>query len=348
MIDPELERQYHDCEELLTYWQNFHEYYDMAIAGKGLTPENEENFLQIKSRIAMLTDSFIDALKDEDQETLVAGQGIQKIVETSITLKILSKMDFATVRKAQLEWNESYILLTDTIGKLSNKREELSHISATQANLAKIGGTISQKTTAFLKSGGFKLAIFGGIVGAILFVVFYVGLIHKLGDIGPARPFYNLVIDVVYRSVQPDYPWKSVDHLAPGSWKMGSRYNEPVESGEKDADVYAALQNRMGDPSFVNGLKADAVEFKAFKAETAQTGLAQKFAKYYLIRLKDTKTANDLADKWVEIVKARPAANIEDKYRIIHNKHYGNVLLIIYAEDKDVANDMVVKVFGIE
>ena len=348
MIDPDLERQYHDCEELLGYWQTFHEYYDMAVAGKGLTPENEENFLQIKSRVAMLTDSFTEALKDEDQETLVVGQGIQKIIEASITLKILSKMDFATIKKAQLEWNESYILLTDTIGRLSHKRDELAHVSATQAQLANLAGQISQKTTAFLKSGGFKLAIIGGVIAAVLTVVFYFGLIHKLGDIPPARPFYNLVIDMGYRSVMPEYPWQKIEHLAPGAWKMGRRYNEPEEIGKKDTEVLSAIKQRMGDPAFADGVKAGEVEFKAYKVSTAQTGLDQKFAEFYMFRLKDTKTAKDMVTKWSEIVKSHPSANIEDKYRLINNKHYGNILLIIAAEDRDIGNDMVVNVFGIK
>lgn len=345
MIDPELDRQYQDCEELLQYWQSFQNYYNMAIKGTGLTPENEEAFIQIKSRIAMLTDSFVDALKDEPQETVVVGNGIQKIVEASITLKILSKMDFATIRKAQLEWNESFILLTDTIGQLKHKREELAKISKTQAASAKIASTISQKTTGFLKSGGFKLAVGGSIAGVVLFFLFYVGLIHYMGDVPPARQLYNLIIDSGYRSVNPDYPWHKLNYLAEPSWHKAQRPLNTPERGGDTMDELLVKFARTGAGQIAAALKGGQMEFKGTTITSKQTGLEQKSAEIYYFRIKDNPTARDIKKAWSELVARNN--DVKRSFRLIsEQKHLGNIIILVKTSDSDFGNDIYVNVFG--
>ncbi|NLD62095.1 hypothetical protein GX645_06535 [Candidatus Sumerlaeota bacterium] len=347
MIDSDIERQYHDCEELLKYWQTFHDFYDMAIKGEGLNAENEEKFLQIKSRIAMLTDSFIDALKEEEQETLAVGQGIQKIVEASITMKILSRMDVATVKKAQLEWNESFILLTDTIGRLQNKREELLKVSELSVNTQKFITLIIQKVTSFFRSGGFKLAVGAAVVGVVLTVLFYFGLIHKLGDVPPARPVYNLIVDSVYRKFNPDFAWKKIDHLAAFPWHAGRGYNDPESASESQDDIIAKLTRLTGDATFTNTLNSNTREFRAMNAEPRVNDLGDKKASYYTFLLSDSKTAKDLATMWKNLVKSHPGT-IEPNYRLVHNSHYGNIIIVLYSSDQDISNDLYVNIFEAE
>ena len=82
MIDPVIERKYSDCKELIALWKTFHEFFKLGVRGQDITQDKEAKFLEIKSRIAMLHDSFLESL-DHDQNI---GQNIINIVTRCITL----------------------------------------------------------------------------------------------------------------------------------------------------------------------------------------------------------------------------------------------------------------------
>jgi hypothetical protein len=228
MIDPTVERHYADCKELLELWSVFHDYYVMGVKGENITPEAESQFLDIKSRIAMLHDSFIDALTHDQN----IGQGMLKIVESAITLKHLSRQSPAETKKMEIEWHEAYLLLNQTIGALEDRRQELANMSAAQVRAQKAAGATAQNVRKVLTSGYFKLG-----VGAVLALFLTVG-VQLLGIFdwnsvanmpalhAPYRMFkglYRIVVDA-------ESPWPNIAVMSRKPFATAGKGYEPRKS----------------------------------------------------------------------------------------------------------------------
>jgi hypothetical protein len=153
MIDPTTERRYSDCRELMDLWSRYHDFFKVAVAqNEAVTPEKEHEFITVKSRIAMLHDSFMDCL-EHDQNI---GQNILSIVTRSITLKHVRRMSTAEIKKIELEWHESYLLLNETLGMLEDTRRKFA--SVTQSEFMRQAYTKKAMTAVkqFLSSWVFK------------------------------------------------------------------------------------------------------------------------------------------------------------------------------------------------
>lgn len=210
MIDPAVERQYSDTKELLALWKTFHDFFRMGVKGENLTPEKEAQFLDIKSKIAMVHDSFMDALTHDQN----VGQEVLNIITRAITLKHLSKQSAADIKKMEIEWHESYLLVNETIGALEDKRRELSQINKAHYRTSKGLGVVRQKVTTFLSSFYFKAAV---IITALLFAtvgVQYMGIYdyNELGKYSATRTPYQMVKSIIAKNT----PWICLDSLP---WK---------------------------------------------------------------------------------------------------------------------------------
>jgi len=170
MIDPIVERQYSDCRELLNLWRRYHDFFKVAVSGDGITPENEHEFITIKSRIAMLHDPFMDVL-DHDQNI---GQNVLSIVTRSITLKHVHRMSTAEIKKIELEWHESYLLLNETLGMLEDKRKQFTYVTPSQYYRRLYTKKIVKTVRDFISGWVFKtvMIIAGLMVGIFLFLQF--------------------------------------------------------------------------------------------------------------------------------------------------------------------------------
>ncbi len=247
MIDPAVERQYADCQELLGLWRTFHEFFSTAIKGDGITHEKEESFMELKSKIAMLHDSFMEALT-RDQNI---GQEVLNIVSRSITLKHLNRQSAADVKKMEIEWHESYLLLNDTIGFLEDKRNELAQVSHAQFRASKAAGLARQRFNNFFGSTYFKLAV---VTGAVLFGTVGVQMlgIYDFNELGkqPALQTPYAMIKSIYRStINKDSPWASIMAADAArkpfaNWPAGVK--EPRIGTEPKDDVIRSLSMISG------------------------------------------------------------------------------------------------------
>jgi len=216
MIDPLVERRYAECRELLELWRSYHDFFKVAVAGESLTADREHEFITVKSRIAMLHDTFMDCL-DRDQNI---GQNILSIVTRSITLKHVHRLSTAEIKKIELEWHESYLLLNETLGILDDKRKRFATVTPSQyyrqVYTKKAVATIHN----FLASMAFKTAAVLVILMVGVFVFLQFGGLDKMFNWGPTR---NLVIkfEDLIRMVAKDYPyreissWTRLDTLVP-------------------------------------------------------------------------------------------------------------------------------------
>jgi hypothetical protein len=170
MINPALERRYADCTELVDAWKGFLEYYNKAVKEQNFqpSPEAEQAFLDAKARIAMLHDSFMAALKHDQN----VGQNMLSIVNRSITLRHLRKLGAADQKKIEIEWHECYLLLNETTSQLAEERDRLAEVNEFTWRMGRIQERIFLTIKAFLGSIYFKVivavAILGGLVFALL------------------------------------------------------------------------------------------------------------------------------------------------------------------------------------
>lgn len=335
MIDPVIERQYSDCRELIALWKAFSEYFSIGVKGDNLTPEKEGQFLQLKSRIAELHDSFMDALTHDQN----VGQSMLDVVSRSITLKHLNRLSTADVKKMEIEWHESYLLLNDTIGALDDKRNELAKVSETQFRSKKAAGALQQKVVGFFTSGGFKLLL---ILGAVAFVT--VG-VQALGiwdwdTVGKWKGFevpYRWGKGLVRKAYNPESEWPTIAS-APrkpyASWPSGLKEPE-VKSNDRN-DLMKVLPPSL--PPDIREALSKSTEYQMER--TSREFKGEAFLHSLLLpTTSDAKKAEESFKAWAETPNGKNAVK---KFRLFRDF---NVVRVINSDNPDMVRELAVYVF---
>jgi hypothetical protein len=257
MIDPLVERRYSDCRELLQLWRRYHDFFKLAVAGDGVLPEKEHEFITIKSRIAMVHDTFMDCL-DRDQNI---GQNVLSIVTRSITLKHLHRMSTAEIKKIELEWHESYLLLNEVIGILDDKRRQFANVSPSQYYRQ----FYTKKTIAtirnFVTGWVFKTIVVLVVLMVGAFAALQFGLVDQMFKWGPT---HNIVVkfEDLIRMVVSDYPYRDLSSLKrlDGNITPQDIQQRPIDQTQRaynaDAGIAQVARKMSGNPNdFSNDLK---------------------------------------------------------------------------------------------
>jgi hypothetical protein len=205
MIDPITERRYSDCQELMDLWRKYHDYFKIAVGGEGITPEREHEFITIKSRIAMLHDSFMDCL-DHDQNI---GQNILSIVTRSITLRHIHRMSTAEIKKIELEWHESYLLLNETLGLLEDKRKRFAEVTPSEYYRRLYIRKTKRAVRDFLTSWTFKMIVAVVVIMVAIFLSMQFGLVEKIVQ-NPTGKKWVMKFEALIRMVHGDYPFRDI------------------------------------------------------------------------------------------------------------------------------------------
>lgn len=130
MHDPLLDQRLEHCRQLLKLWQNFHLFLgECAKHDRQFSPQEEANFLKVKSQIAILYDSFFESLGDPNREMIATAQSIITVVENCILLRQVHRMSPAERKKMEIEWHEAYLLINATIGTLEEEQTKLAAVS---------------------------------------------------------------------------------------------------------------------------------------------------------------------------------------------------------------------------
>lgn len=331
MVDPEVERQYADTKELLALWQEFYEYFEMAKKGENLTPEKEEAFLDLKSKIAMLHDSFMDALTHDQN----IGQNVLDIVTRSISLKHLNRQNIADIKKMEIEWHESYLLLNETVAMLEEKRQQLATMSEAQYKAQKAAGLAQQRVHAILTSIYLKIAV---ILAAVLFGTVGVQVLgifdwNTLANYPVFHSPYRLG-KKIYRAINPNSPWPNIavadgDRASPASTRWASK----PEIKPDPKDKVLALQ-----PLRASGVADILNKAPEYRKEEVTKGFDK--AEIHTFLLPETSDALTVEQKWNDFVSKN--RQIEGKFRMVRNV---NVITIITGSNDGLINDIKVKVY---
>jgi len=331
MIDPNLERRLSDCRELLELWHKFHGYFALALkGGNAITHEREAEFLDLKSRIAMLHDSFMESLR-HDQEI---GQHILSIIELSITLKHLGRLSLAEFKKMEIEWHESYLLLSETVASMEEQRDALAIVNPTKYKLEKLKINIVLNVKAFV----------GGIFFKIIMVLIVMPLgVVILNHFIPLKPFLQKyaigrkILDKgrnVWRNVNPGMPYEKIEEI---------KRNPRTDTLEPGTSVYTSKNGAASlftNAGFANELNANNVVFKEepYKIKSSQDTL---FILMFLFRGEE---GNDAADRcvqkfqsWLNTLSADRRTKIEQRFLVFRkNNVFISVDSLREAERKSV------------
>jgi len=286
MIDLNLERRLSDCRELLTLWHKFHGYFALAVkGGNAITHEREAEFLDLKSRIAMLHDSFMESLR-HDQEI---GQHILSIIELSITLKHLGRLSMAEFKKMEIEWHESYLLLSETVASMEEQREVLEKVNPTKYKIERFKINFVLQLKAF----------FGGVMFRILLVLIGIPLglviLNHFVPLKPKLQRYSIGRKLLtggrnlWRNVNPSMPYEKIEEV---------RRKPRAETLETSTPIYdkKSASTLFSNAGITNDIMASNVLFKeeAYKIKNSQDKL------FILMFLFPGEEGNDAAERCVQ------------------------------------------------
>lgn len=293
MIDPTLERHLADSKELMARWREFRDFIVDAVRKKSdaITPDKEMAFLKCKSKIAMLHDSYLEAVRSDPK----IAQNIMQLVSRSITLKHVAELSIAESKKFEIEWHESYLQLEDTIGELEEERERLSQITKSTYVVSNYVNRVKRAITLTLNSALFKFACVAIVLVGILVAAIVLDVNDRLYD-NPKTKNTALMIESVVRFIQPDLAFRRLDEgflpeRLPGN-KPGD-FDKLLKFPETNKDKAAELA-KFGEFDGTETLKkADefAAQIMRFKTNDPSVHM-------YYFRLAETKDAVNLMEKF--------------------------------------------------
>jgi hypothetical protein len=341
MLDQDLDRRLTDCKELLLHWHKFHSYFNIAIKEEGkISHEVEAEFLNLKSRIAMLHDAFMESLKHDQ----AIGQHVLTIVERSITIKHLKKMSIAEIKKMEIEWHESYLLLNETVGAMEEEETRLDNINPTKYKLDKLKTSIINNIRNFLTSIYLKLAlvVLGIPVGFIILNEFWP--LKQLGEIKITAPVYHGVRNAM-RIVMPGLSYHKIEDIS----RNEDGRPEGIQDGKTKYDKNKAA-NLFMFAGFSDYLKSANVKFKeeAYKFNN-------RSPLHFLIFLINDENEDpcekalefkDNYDKWINSLPAGQR-NIMQGLFTVFNKNNALIMIESSVSNKTDREQIMVDEFGV-
>lgn len=346
MIDPAVERQFSDTKELLALWNTFHQFFTFGVKGESITPDKENQFLEVKSRIAMLHDSFMEALTHNQN----IGQEVLNIITRAITLKHLGRLSTADTKKMEIEWHESYLLLNDTIAALEQKRRELAEINETQYKAGLAAAGARQKVGKIVGSFYFKLAvIILGVLGATIGVQ-VMGL-YDYDDLGKMKALqtpYSWGKAVVRAVYDEDSPWPDVSLVRRrnfSGWPEGIK--EPkIDSGATKDGSTREIAMRAGPMGIANQLAAALSKSTDYRKEESEKP-GEENLQIHTFLFANAEDAKAVEKIWEDGKSAanRPGAQPPAAMREMDFVRDVNIITVIYSRTEDTMRRMVTDVY---
>lgn len=244
MEDPRLNRSIEETKELASRWSQFHDFYRMGIKGENITTQAELKFLEVKMRVAMLHGGFMKAVRHDPK----VAENMIDVMASCILLKRLKELNPNEQQKIEYDWNEAYLLISETISHLEEEREELAQVNAKIYKFNQFRKNAGEKANQLARNPFF-------IVGMILFLLLAVGIgapvmgFYDIRDIRRdvkfTRKFYKPVMNSL-RVVFPRIPYADlaeVEQKNPQFAEVDENTRGSLISGIGEA-AFAELTNR--------------------------------------------------------------------------------------------------------
>lgn len=328
MVDPELERRYADCKELVDAWRVFLELISVGIKDPSqINPQYEQAFLNSKARIAMLHDSFMEAIKNDKEKS--TGANMLGLVNRSITLRHVAKSQDVEKKKMEIEWHEVYLMLNECIVGLEEERAKLLAINEFNWKVGKVLKSIQSAVWNFVTSPYLKFAVgVVVVVGAVASLFIFEDALRKNPQTGK---YFSYFLYAQRQFVGIEAPYMSIGEFTKGG------FNKPVpgvkEFSMKDSGVnkvaaaLAGLRFNLGDKSPMELVGQAAQEAEVWTADM-ENGVRP--AAVYLIYYFDVRRARALETAF----KSANPGNTTN-FNVVRK---ANIVGIAYAPRRDAAD----------
>ena len=338
MIDPNLERRFAECTELVDAWKLFMELVNRAVKPpKTTNAQLEQQFLNTKARIAVLHDSFVESLKHDKQ----IGANMLEIVNRAITLRLLSKIGEPEAKKFEQEWHEVFMLLNGTVSDLNEERAKIATVNEFAHNMgkAKTAGLLHAK--AFLTSIWFKIIVF---VVVAIFVIWggpAMGLYQwdSLRRVSWMRPIVKTYLDVGRNSFGFNFAYYDMESVM-------KIMRDAAVPGTQGAEV--RTDKSPMDPTIPNMLSQMRLYGSDQRELQTEQGLLMGAKNYEYIRYNSDGSANQAfaailyldkpknADAFMALYR-QYSSQLPDTYQVVQKV---NVIIILYSSNKQYLDDV--------
>lgn len=333
MQDPVLNRKLENSKKLLIHWRQFHDYLAQCMKGKEFTPQDEAEFLKLKSNIAILHDSFLESVEGN----LSTAQGIIALVERCILLRQVSRMNPAEIKKMEIDWHEAYLLLNETIGILQEKIDKLANVSRVTYESSRAIERVVTKITRGVTNPKFQfsaaaIAIIGVLVVAPMAGVFSYDFLNKT----PATAkVYKLVRGMLRNSMMSQLEFLDWEEYDPG-------VRQAMPNGYNKQDIPPNQTDTLTQGFFTNkqypGLDPLDLRPEVGKAVHSEIGKYDSNGELYLffVMTKTSGEARSLVDKIIAWkAKLPPGSEVSKAEDMVHVGRYVNVVYMVRSANPD-------------
>ncbi len=144
MIDKKLEKQIHYIERFIALWNQLYQQTEAGLQLTEVTPEQEANYRNLKSRIAFATQTLKNLIGDDFR----LRKDIIKVLRFAVSISILKNESPIRINNLRSNWHQVFIQLNTLQGTFKSRRDQLANVNQTTYQIQTI-----------TKSKGFRLAI---------------------------------------------------------------------------------------------------------------------------------------------------------------------------------------------
>ena len=323
MEDPLLNRDLGEVKELQTRWNQYRDFVTMAMRQQPISAQAEMKFLELKSRIAMLHDSFMNSLQ-HDQQT---GQNMMNIVNDMILLKKAARATDAEKQKFEFDWNECYLLISETVSGMDEEVKRLAGINERSYRAAQRRDLIKTRIHHFFHSSAVHfliglIVVIGGIWAAQTFWGF-----ENLHKNRGTRPVYNWIVTVAWRPyINQDYAyheWNDIpineDYIVGYDLEKNPLPVEQKAAAELTYDTFVTQELKplgMGHTEFSEMKKLLDARGEFLTDRLSANGVD---VRYFFILMKTTAEAKKLVEFWTNSYKNNLN---EEQQKFIKDNYY--------------------------
>ena len=340
-------------------WHKFHSALTACIKGATQFDEKAEaEFLKLKSQIAILHDSFIEAMDNPDRETAATSQSVISIVESCIMLKRMGNMSQVELKRMENEWHQAYLLINDTIGILEDQMHHLEHISHARHTAERLGKKVRRGSRAIAGSWQAKIGAIFVVVLALLLGLPTIGVFSYdfLIQNDMTKKPYMVARSVLRKSVAKGMGYATLEEYEiygksdttyePFDLPAGSNQQQALRKSLLTVDTQADARFRAIEPlSLEEDLSgAQSGELKTYKRDEKTMGAALVFllGSELDARRIETKRAD-----WIQNLPADNTGNfLRTACELVKLGHKNNVLYCVWSQDPGFRDELASKYAG--
>ncbi len=334
-----IKRQLESCTTLLEHWRRFHKYIQDCSRDVQFTPQDEKEFLDLKSQIAVLHDFFVEAVKSRQ----AVAQAMISVVERSILLRQLQKLSEGEIRKLEIEWHDSYMLLNETIGALQDRINDLEQEAQLDQQSKRVIGRVVHKINTVLFSRGFQLSVASIALVVVLIVLPKMGVYSYdfLNESEITKKIYVPVRHLFRKTIMKELEflsWEAFDRYYPVIIPGGF---QPIGADKRtEKNFRQALFVKKYPGSEIFDFSEEIEQCKKTLLKNNMRGNASAVFLYALFP--ETKQARDLLTRLEEWrADLREGSTGEQREMLFQERRRQNVIFFAYGDRESIAIDLV-------